>query len=612
MSSPEATASGVPTLSSGGLAAGQTVGSGRFVLKKVLGQGGMGVVWLAHDLRLSEAVALKFLSPQIAFDTAALSDLRRETLRSRKLSHPNIVRIHDFVETESEPPFISMEYVDGPNLHFLRESRPLKVLSWKFLVPLVRQLCGALAYAHGEKVVHRDLKPANLMLDSSGRLKLADFGLARVTHESITRLNDMTPAAGTVNFMSPQQADGRPAQNSDDIYSLGATLYDLLTSRPPFYQGNIGHQMRHNRPDPMPQRLVDLELTNEIPSEASALVMACLAKEPEHRPASVQAILDFLDATEHHRPAVLVSATVAPPPESSAHLVEAALPAPPESLTPTVPKPPGAAAPDIPVPIHASSSIDPVQPHLASSRKILVRVVVVILLAIVGLSWYWTKYHPPPRPETLPAPDTAEFIQIFNGRDLAGWDGDPRWWTVVDGTIQGRFTQIVGGTQAATMLLFRGMAVDDFELRLSFRPEGGPYDVMYRTQPLTNFGGTGYACVLWPHIPGGVHDVIPNGTRMLSSAAFLSREAMQQNLLTRQRAFHLNQWNELVIVAQGNHVRHVLNGVVTADAKDLDSNPRKSGLLGLAMHLSASSQPHGLRVKNVRLKRLPPAPPSPP
>ena len=221
MNSPESAA---PVPSSGGLSAGQTVAVGRFLLKKQLGHGGMGVVWLAHDLRLTEPVALKFLPPQITHDLAALEDMRRETLRSRKLSHPNIVRIHDFIQPENEPPFISMEYVDGPDLHFLRESRPLKVLTWKFLAPLMRQLLSALDYAHSEKVVHRDLKPANLMLDSSGRLKLADFGLARVARDSGTNLSGMTMPGGTIDFMSPQQADGQTAQVADDIYALGATL----------------------------------------------------------------------------------------------------------------------------------------------------------------------------------------------------------------------------------------------------------------------------------------------------------------------------------------------------------------------------------------------------
>src|SRR5206468_956603 len=106
------------------LAANKLVGGGRYLLKKVLGQGGMGVVWLAHDMRLRELTALKFLPLEVSSDVAAVEDLRRETLRSRKLSHANIVRIHDLCETKGELTFISMEYVDGPNLHELRAKRP--------------------------------------------------------------------------------------------------------------------------------------------------------------------------------------------------------------------------------------------------------------------------------------------------------------------------------------------------------------------------------------------------------------------------------------------------------------------------------------------------------
>jgi serine/threonine protein kinase len=284
----------LPLAGSSHLHEGECVGGGRYVLKKVLGQGGMGVVWLAHDKRLIEWVALKFLPAQIAFDPQALSDLRRETLRSRKLSHPNIIRIHDLYEGEGEPTFISMEYVDGPNLHFLRASKPGLVLNWKFVTPILRQLCAALEYAHGEKVVHRDLKPANLMLDGNGRLKLADFGIACLVHDTMTRVTGLT-SGGTLDYMSPQQADGRGAQTSDDIYALGATVYDLLTSKPPFFRGDVAYQLRHNRPDPMAHRLADLELANEIPAEVEAMVMACLAKEPEQRPPNARAILDWLD-----------------------------------------------------------------------------------------------------------------------------------------------------------------------------------------------------------------------------------------------------------------------------------------------------------------------------
>jgi len=121
------------------LAPGQNI-AGRYLLKRILGQGGMGVVWLAHDTRLTESVALKFLPAHVAGDAVALERLRRETLRSRKLSHQNIVRIHDFHEGPGEPAFISMEYIDGSNLHYLRAARPTRVLSWKYIAPLAMQL----------------------------------------------------------------------------------------------------------------------------------------------------------------------------------------------------------------------------------------------------------------------------------------------------------------------------------------------------------------------------------------------------------------------------------------------------------------------------------------
>src|SRR5262249_50348921 len=194
-----------------------------------------------------------------------------------------------------EPIFISMEFVDGPNLHALRARRHGRVLTWEFLEPLVRQLCAALAYAHEEKLIHRDLKPGNLMLDSNERLKLADFGLSRMVSDSMSVLSNRDQTSGTLGYMSPQQGDGRKLQITDDVYSLGATLYELLTSTPPFHSGDIGYQLRHVTPDPLEQRLADLELTNAIPASVATMILACLAKEPEQRPQSAKAVLQWLD-----------------------------------------------------------------------------------------------------------------------------------------------------------------------------------------------------------------------------------------------------------------------------------------------------------------------------
>jgi serine/threonine protein kinase len=254
----------------------------------------MGVVWLARDERLGESVALKLLPPEIRSDPVALDDLRRETLKSRRLTHPNIIRIHDLFEADSEAAFISMEYVDGPNLSDLRLQQPARLFTWGYLKPLARQLCDALESAHNEKVVHRDLKPGNMMLDSRGRLKLADFGIAATVSDSVSRTSLRQMTSGTPTFMSPQQMEGQMPRVSDDIYALGATLYELLTSRPPFCTGDIVHQVKNVAAQPMAERLTDLELVNEIPADVAAMVMACLAKDPAQRPQSARAVAEWI------------------------------------------------------------------------------------------------------------------------------------------------------------------------------------------------------------------------------------------------------------------------------------------------------------------------------
>jgi serine/threonine protein kinase len=204
---------------------------GRYTLVKILGRGGMGVVWLARDEELERDVALKFLPDVIVHDRSLLNELKRETKRSLELTHRNIVRIHDFVFDERSA-CISMEYVDGDTLSNLRAEKERKVFEPDEIAGWTIQLCDALDYAHNHaRIIHRDLKPANLMVNQKGDLKVSDFGVARSLGDSMSKLTLASGTSGTLVYMSPQQLDGERGTHLDDVYSLGATFYDLLTSR---------------------------------------------------------------------------------------------------------------------------------------------------------------------------------------------------------------------------------------------------------------------------------------------------------------------------------------------------------------------------------------------
>jgi serine/threonine protein kinase len=275
-------------------ASGQKVFN-RYRLTRTLGRGGMGVVWLAHDEELDRDVALKFLPELIVHDRAVLSDLKHETRRSLELTHKNIVRIYDFVNDNTSG-CISMEYVDGDTLSNLRADKAHKVFETDELADWISELCDALDYAHNHaRIVHRDLKPANLMVNQRGDLKVTDFGIARSLSDSVSKLTMPRGTSGTLVYMSPQQLEGERGTPLDDIYSTGASIYELLTSRPPFYSGNIDRQIREKVPPPMMERRKELEIEGEpIDANWEQVVLACLAKDPARRPQSVSEIADRL------------------------------------------------------------------------------------------------------------------------------------------------------------------------------------------------------------------------------------------------------------------------------------------------------------------------------
>ncbi len=239
------------------LSAGQAVFGGRFVLQRCLGQGGMGQVWLAQDTTLDEPRALKFVLPALVADATARKRLRNEARLGTHLAHPRIVRVFDFVEESGGSPLaaVAMEYVEGRTLSELLAEQepgffePEQIASW------INDVAEGLRYAHEEKQrYHLDLKPGNIIIETAtGRAKLLDFGISRSAKDTLTRLTGQT-SSGTLPYMSPQQLDGEPPCAADDVYGLGATVYELLTGTPPFFRGKLEDQIRTKEPEPITSR----------------------------------------------------------------------------------------------------------------------------------------------------------------------------------------------------------------------------------------------------------------------------------------------------------------------------------------------------------------------
>lgn len=270
----------------------------RYRLKRVLGRGGMGVVWLADDLKLERPVALKFLPSLIGLDPAAVKELKTETRQGLELSHPNIVRIYDFVDDDDEAA-ISMEFVDGKTLSELRATTEHGVFTTQQVARWLPGVCEALDYAHFQrKVVHRDLKPSNIMaMNHDDTAKIADFGIARSISDTMQRLSfSQLGVSGTLPYMSPQQAMGERPAPTDDVYSLGATIYELLAGKPPFYRGDIPSQLTSKIPSSMLERREELEIkaSDTIPREWEDVIAACLQKDPTMRPPSAGKLLELL------------------------------------------------------------------------------------------------------------------------------------------------------------------------------------------------------------------------------------------------------------------------------------------------------------------------------
>ena len=251
-----------------------TVFAGRYRLERKLGSGGMADVWLAEDQELGRNVAIKMLHERYAGDTQFVERFRREATHAAGLSHPNVVSIFDRGMAEGSY-YIVMEYVEGRTLKELIVTRgpcPVPVA-----ISYVRQVLAALRYAHRNGIVHRDIKPHNVLVDHEGRVKVADFGIARAGSSQMTEAGSII---GTAQYLSPEQARGAPVDESSDLYSTGILLYELLTGELPFTgETPVEIAMKHlSQVPPAPSTI-----RSEVPRDLDLVVLRALAKEPADR-----------------------------------------------------------------------------------------------------------------------------------------------------------------------------------------------------------------------------------------------------------------------------------------------------------------------------------------
>ncbi|TMQ08411.1 MAG: serine/threonine protein kinase [Deltaproteobacteria bacterium] len=258
----------------------------RYRIQRLLGKGGMGVVYLADDEVLGELVALKVISSAFAADEQAMiGRFRREAAAARRVSSPSVIRIHDLGEARPGLLYLSMEYFAGRTLTELIAQRG--VVPLKDVQDMLQQIAAGLEAAHQAGVIHRDLKPSNVLIGERGMVKIIDFGLATTAlGEGLTATGAIL---GTPHYMAPEQVRGKPVDARTDVYALGALAYHLVCGRPPFSGDNpIAIGFAHISEPVVPPR----QLRKDVSPGLEAAILSALAKAPEDRPLSAKAFIE--------------------------------------------------------------------------------------------------------------------------------------------------------------------------------------------------------------------------------------------------------------------------------------------------------------------------------
>jgi serine/threonine protein kinase len=258
-------------------------------LERKLGEGGMGVVYLAIHTGLARPVAVKLLRPEGSADPRAAERFLREARAAARVDHPSVIQVHD-IGRQGDTFFIVMQYVEGCTLEgvLAQEGR----LPLAEAIRITRAVCEGLGAAHSQRTIHRDIKPDNILLGKDGTVKITDFGLARAL-EGDPNLSQSGRILGTPHYMSPEQALGGQIDCRTDIFSLGSTFYRMLTGRHPFAAKSVMavvYKLSHETPPPV------RELNPSVPGPISDLIKAMMARRPEHRIGTAAEVIRRLDA----------------------------------------------------------------------------------------------------------------------------------------------------------------------------------------------------------------------------------------------------------------------------------------------------------------------------
>jgi eukaryotic-like serine/threonine-protein kinase len=255
---------------------GQSVLGDRYRLEASIGSGGMAQVFRGQDTTLDRQVAIKILAPQFARDPSFVERFRREAQAAARLNHPNIVNVYD-TGVDGDTNYIVMEYVEGRTLaEYLTRGG---TLAPRKAAEIAEKVAEALAAAHAQGVIHRDIKPANIMVTRDGRVKVMDFGIARLVAGPDT-VEQTAAVLGTAAYLSPEQAQGQTVDARSDLYSLGIVLYEMVTGKPPFTGDSaMAVAYKHVQETPLPPS----SLNADVPPRLDAVVMRALAKNPANR-----------------------------------------------------------------------------------------------------------------------------------------------------------------------------------------------------------------------------------------------------------------------------------------------------------------------------------------